>query len=301
MKYGLIGERLGHSFSKEVHSALADYEYELKEIKREDLSSFMLNKEFNAINVTIPYKESVIPFLDEISAEARVIGSVNTVINRNGRLYGYNTDFFGMRSLFEKLGISAKNKKAVILGSGGTAKTASAVLSSLGASLILTVSRTKKEGVICYEELYRKHTDADIIINTTPVGMYPDNESCPIYLECFKNLKGVLDAIYNPLRTKLVLDAQKRGIPAEGGLYMLIAQAVFASEIFLGIKYPETSIEKVYADVLSKKKNIALIGMPSCGKSTVGRIIAERLKREFIDTDEVIVKETGKEIKDIFK
>ena len=175
MKYGLIGERLGHSFSKEVHAALASYEYELKEITREDLPSFMLEKEFNAINVTIPYKEAVIPFLDEISDEARSMGAVNTVVNNGGRLCGYNTDFFGMRSLFEKLGIEASGKKIAILGSGGTAKTAYAVSKSLGAAEILIVSRQKKNGAIDYPELYRDHSDVDIIINTTPVGMYPNN------------------------------------------------------------------------------------------------------------------------------
>ena len=301
MKYGLIGERLGHSFSKEVHAALASYEYELKEIAHKDLPSFMTNKSFNAINVTIPYKEAVIPFLDVISDEARSMGAVNTIVNHNGKLHGYNTDFFGMRALLGKLGIDANGKKVAILGSGGTAKTALAVSKSIGASEILVVSRQKKDGTVDYAELYEKHTDTDIIINTTPLGMYPNNDGCPIDISRFKNLSGVIDAIYNPLRTSLILDAKKRGIPAEGGLYMLIAQGVYASEIFLSTKYPETKIDEIYDSILSDKENIALIGMPSSGKSTVGRILADMLERDFIETDELIVENVGKSIKDIFK
>ena len=300
MKYGLIGEKLGHSFSKEVHAALADYEYELLEIPADDLASFMLKKEFKGINVTIPYKESVIPFLDEISDEAREIGAVNTVVNRDGRLYGYNTDFFGMRALFLTLGVTAKARKVAILGSGGTAKTARAVFKSFEASSVITVSRSKKGSLIDYAELYRDHTDTDIIINTTPVGMYPDNGSSPIDLGCLKNLSGVLDVIYNPLRTRLVLDARSRGIPSIGGLYMLVAQAVYASEIFLDTKYPDTKIDEIYSRLLSGKENIALIGMPSSGKSTVGKVLANMLKRKLVETDEIIVKKTGKSISDIF-
>ena len=301
MKYGLIGERLGHSFSKEVHAALASYEYELKEIAHEELPSFMTNKNFNAINVTIPYKEAVIPFLDEISAEARSMGAVNTIVNNDGKLCGYNTDFLGMRALFNKLGIDASGKKIAILGSGGTAKTALAVSKSIGATEILVVSRQKKNDAIDYSELYEKHTDIDIVINTTPVGMYPNNDDCPIDISRFNNLSGVIDAIYNPLRTSLILDAKKRGIPAEGGLYMLIAQGVYASEIFLGTKYPKTKIDEIYNSILLNKENIALIGMPSSGKSTVGRILADMLERDFIETDELIVENVGKSIKDIFK
>ena len=300
MKYGLIGEHLGHSFSKEVHAALASYEYEIKEIAREELSSFMINKAFNAINVTIPYKEAVIPFIDEISEEARLIGAVNTIVNKDGRLYGYNTDFLGMRSLFKRLGIAANGKKIAILGSGGTAKTAYAVSKSLGATEILVVSRQKKDGAIDYDELYENHANTDIIINTTPVGMYPNNADSPIDISRFDNLTGVIDAIYNPLRTSLVLDAKRKGIPAEGGLYMLIAQAVYASEIFLDSNYHESKIDEIYNSISSDKENIALIGMPSSGKSTVGKILADMLGREIVETDDIIVRNAGKCIKDIF-
>lgn len=300
MKYGLIGERLGHSFSKEVHAALADYEYELKEISPDELRAFMSVKEFTAINVTIPYKEKVIPYLDEISDEAREIGAVNTVVNRGGRLYGYNTDFFGMRSLFERLKITIEGRKVAILGSGGTAKTAKAVAKSLGASVILTVSRTEREGAISYDGLYRDHRDVDIIVNTTPVGMYPDNEGCPVDIDRFTHLSGVLDAVYNPLRTNLVLCAKEKGIPAEGGLYMLVAQAVYASEIFLGVKYPQGKTEEIYCGVLSKKENVALIGMPSSGKSTVGKILSDKLGIELLEIDELVVQNAGKNIREIF-
>ena len=218
MKYGLIGEKLSHSFSKEIHSALADYEYEIREIPKDELSSFILKKEFNAINVTIPYKEAVMPHLDVISDEAKAIGSVNTVVNRSGMLYGYNTDFFGMKSLIEHAGISVAGKKAAILGSGGTARTARAVLAHLGASEILTVGRASRDGVIDYATLYKEHHDTELIINTTPVGMYPNNDAYPIELSEFRKLTGVIDAIYNPLKTKLVLKAAELGIKSEGGL-----------------------------------------------------------------------------------
>lgn len=301
MKYGLIGEKLTHSFSKELHTKLGNYEYEICEIKKNELSTFMQKKDFRAINVTIPYKESVIPHLHYISDEARAIGAVNTVVNRDGLLYGYNTDFFGMSALIERTGISISGKKAVILGSGGTAKTASAVLSYLGAGSILTVSREKKENTITYDELYSEHNDTEIIINTTPVGMYPNNLSSPIEISNFPKLCGVIDAIYNPLRTKLVLMAKERGIKADGGLYMLVAQGVRASEIFHDVKYNEYTTEKIYREILAEKENIVLIGMPSSGKSTVGKIIAKKLSKNFCDTDTLVEKSTNNTISEIFE
>ena len=301
MKYGLIGERLGHSFSKEVHAMLSDYDYELKEIKREDLDGFMRRADFTAINVTIPYKEAVIPYLSYISEEAKAIGAVNTIVNRDGKLYGYNTDFLGMTAEINKMHLDLKGKKTVILGTGGTSKTAYAVAKSLGASPILTVSRTKKDGVIDYEELLKDHLDAEIIINTTPVGMYPDNFSSPIMLEGFTKLEGLIDAIYNPIRTSIVVDALSRGVKAEGGLYMLVAQAVYASEIFLGVKHPVEKLNKIYNKIRRKKENIVLIGMPTCGKSTLSVIIGDELSRNVYDTDRMIVVAEKKSIPDIFK
>ena len=300
MKYGLIGEHLGHSFSKEVHSMLSDYDYEIREIAPDELDSFMKKAEFNAINVTIPYKEAVIPYLYYISDEAKAIGSVNTIVNRDGRLYGYNTDFYGMTSLINKMHLNLKGKKTVILGTGGTAKTALAVAKSLGADPILKVSRTKKGDAIDYSELEETHKDAAIIINTTPKGMYPDNFSSPIDLEGFDKLEGVIDAIYNPIRTKLVIDALDRGIAAEGGLYMLVAQAVFASEIFLDTKYPLEKLNKIYNKIKSKKENIVLIGMPASGKTTISKLISEEISRDTVDTDDEIVNTQGSTIPEIF-
>ena len=301
MKYGCIGEKLGHSFSREVHGAIADYEYELCEIPREGLQSFMLAADFSAINVTIPYKEPVISYLDEIDSHAREIGAVNTVVKRGGRLYGYNTDFYGMCELFRHAGIDPRGRKAAILGTGGTAKTAAACLKALSASEILTVSRTPQGSAISYAELYADHSDTEIIINTTPVGMFPKNSDSPISLAKFPKLSGVIDAVYNPLRTTLISEARELGIAAEGGLYMLVAQGVRASEIFLGKKYPEDCKEKVYKRILASKENIVLTGMPSSGKSTLGKELSELLGLPFCDSDELIRERTGKEIPDIFR
>ena len=300
MKYGLIGEHLGHSFSKDVHSMLADYEYEIREIPKDGLDAFMREANFKAINVTIPYKESVIPYLTYISEEAKRIGAVNTIVNRGGELYGYNTDFFGMTSLINKMRVSLAGMKTVILGTGGTSKTAVAVAESLGADPIITVSRTKKDGAIDYEELLSNHLDAKIIINTTPVGMYPNNFSSPIDISCFGELVGVIDAIYNPMRTKLVTDAIERGIKAEGGLYMLVAQAVYASEIFLDTKYPTEKLNKIFGKIKRKKENIVLIGMPASGKTTVSNLLSKELSRTAYDTDKMIVSTIGKSIPEIF-
>lgn len=300
MKYGLIGERLVHSFSKEVHGMLADYEYSLCEIAKDELDGFMTRRNFKAINVTIPYKEAVIPYLSYISEEAKRIGSVNTIVNRGGSLYGYNTDFFGMKSQIDKMRLSLKRKKTVILGTGGTSKTAFAVAESLGADPIIKVSRSVKDGAISYEELYRDHTDAKILINTTPVGMYPDNYSSPIDIDPFKELEGVIDAIYNPIRTKLVVEALERGIVAQGGLYMLVAQAVYASEIFLETKYTVERLTKIYKKIRRKKENIVLIGMPASGKSTLANLLSKDLSRPLMDTDAMIVSSRKKSILSIF-
>ncbi len=300
MKYGLIGEHLGHSFSKVIHEMLSDNLYELREIPREELDSFMHSRDFSGINVTIPYKESVIPYLDEIDDGAQEIGAVNAVVNRDGRLFGYNTDFYGMRALIMHAGIDVGGKKAAILGSGGTSRTAMAVLNSLGAREILRVSRSGRDGSLAYEELYEKHSDTEIIVNTTPLGMFPNIDTVAVDLSKFERLSGVVDAVYNPLRTRLVLEARARGIIAEGGLYMLVAQAVRASEIFLDKKYADGLIDKVYQRIKSDKENTVLIGMPASGKSTVGKILAEKTGRTLVDTDELIVKKAGIEIKEIF-
>ena len=300
MEYGLIGEKLSHSFSKEIHEKIEDYSYELLEVKREELDSFMKKASFKAINVTIPYKEAVIEYLDDISDTAREIGAVNVIVNSNGRLYGDNTDFAGMKSLIENAGIIISGKKVLILGTGGTSKTAFAVAKSMGASSILKVSRRDTPEAITYGKMYESHTDARVIINTTPCGMYPNADDVPVDIEKFPFLEGVIDAIYNPLRTRLVSDAKKRGIKAEGGLFMLCAQAVFAAEKFTGKTYPLDMTEKIYSEIYPKKQNIVLIGMPSSGKSTVGRLLAKELGMEFADTDDMIVKKHKISIPEIF-
>ena len=300
MQYGLIGEHLGHSFSKIVHGYLAEYDYELCELKPEELDGFMTRREFRAINVTIPYKSAVIPYLSYIDPQAERIGAVNTIVNRGGKLYGYNTDFYGMSALIRRLGLSPNGKKVAILGTGGTSKTAWSVAEAMGAGAILKVSRTAKDGAIDYEMLLSDHADTEIIINTTPCGMYPNPDAAPVNIADFARLEGVVDAIYNPLRSKLVTDAKERGIPAEGGLYMLIAQAVRACEIFLDKTYPADTSDRIYRNILAEKENIVLVGMPACGKSTVGAILGNAMKREVLDLDTCIVEFAGKSIPEIF-
>lgn len=293
MQYGLIGEHLTHSYSCEIHGKIADYQYELCELRPDELDGFLREPKFKAINVTIPYKQSVIPYLYYISDQAKSIGAVNTIVNRDGKLYGYNTDFMGMEALFGHMGVSLKGKKVLILGTGGTSRTARAVAEALGAREILKVSRKSGEGVITYDEALSDHNDAEIIINTTPVGMFPKSDARPIDITGFTKLEGILDAIYNPLRTNLVQDGQERGIPASGGLYMLSGQAVFASAIFQGIETDTKLINTAYTAVRDQKRNIVLIGMPSCGKTTVGKMLSQQTGMELIDTDELITQRVG--------
>ena len=300
MEYGCIGEKLSHSFSKIIHNKLCDYDYELKEISRDELADFMKKADFKAINVTIPYKQDVIPFLDEISDIAKKIGAVNTIVKRNGKLLGFNTDFSGMTDLINKNNIAVKDKKVLILGGGGTCKTAFAVAHSMGAKEVLRVSRSKKTGFITYAEAVKLHNDAQIIINTTPCGMYPEIGMSPIDVNKFPDLQGVVDAVYNPLCSQLVVDAQKKRIPAVGGLYMLVAQAVFAVEKFLQINIPQEKTKQVFGEILLSKRNLVLVGMPGCGKTTIGTETAKILGKEFVDTDLEIVKREGITIPEIF-
>ena len=297
-KYGCIGKKLTHSFSKEIHKKLADYEYELIELTENQVGEFLKKKDFTAINVTIPYKETVIPYLDYVSDVANKIGAVNTIINRDGKLYGYNTDYYGMKALVEKLKLTFLDKKVLILGTGGTSKTARVLASDLGASEILTVSRRKCNEYIDYSDAVKLHFDADIIINTTPSGMYPECYSKPIDLSHFTKLQGLIDAVYNPLRTNLVLDARERGVKAEGGLYMLVMQAVAAVEKFLNKKIDKNIAESAYLDVFYEKENVVLIGMPGSGKSTVGKLLKIE-GFEFFDTDTEVEKRSGHCIKEL--
>ena len=308
MEYGLIGERLPHSFSKEIHALCGDYAYALTELTPEEIPSFLQKKDFRGINVTIPYKQTVIPFLDAVDEAASAIGAVNTVVNREGRLYGYNTDFYGMQALLRHAKISLSGKKVLILGSGGTAKTARAVATAGEARCVFTVGRTKARADLTYEEAYASHADCEILINTTPCGMYPygdgtsDRAAVPADLSFFPRLCGVIDAVYNPLRTNLILEARSRGIPAEGGLYMLVAQGVLASRLFRGQDREglDEETDGIFARIAAQKENIVLIGMPASGKTTVGKLLSDALNRPFFDTDEEIVRGAGKEISRIF-
>lgn len=299
-KYGCIGKKLTHSFSKEIHAKLADYAYDLIELAEEEIAPFFEKKDFAAINVTIPYKQTVIPYLDSISEVAERIGAVNTIVNKDGKLCGYNTDYYGMKALIERIGIDLTGKKVLVLGTGGTSKTARVVAADLGAAEILTVSRRKTDHYITYEEAVQEHADANVIINTTPSGMYPDCESRPIDITEFTQLIGVVDVIYNPLCTNLVLDAKQRGIKAEGGLYMLIMQAVVAVERFLDTRIAKEVADRVFASIFASKENVVLTGMPGSGKSTVGKCLNIE-GFEFVDTDEESEKRCGCSIKELIQ
>ena len=300
MKCGCIGKKLTHSFSKEIHALLADYSYDLIELTEEEIPDFFARKDFDAINVTIPYKQTVIPYLDHVSDAAQRIGAVNTIVNQNGRLSGYNTDYDGMKALLERAGICIAGKKVLILGTGGTSKTARVLLSDLEAKEIVVISRRKSESTVTYEEAVTLHTDAQVILNTTPCGMYPDCDASPIDIAPFAQLEGVIDAIYNPLCTHLVLDARARGIKAEGGLYMLVMQAVVAAEKFLGKSIAKEEAGRVFSHIYASKENIVLIGMPGSGKSTVGKIL-QKTGFDFVDTDEEIEKHCGCTIRELIE
>lgn len=293
MKYGCIGEKLGHSFSKEIHHCFAAYPYELREIPPNNLDAFMKSHDFSGINVTIPYKQAVMPYLDNISSQALDIGAVNTIVQRDGQLWGYNTDFDGMKALLAHIGIIPKDKKVLILGSGGTSHTARTLMKDMGAKEILIVSRSGENG-ITYKEATEQHRDAQLIINTTPCGMSPNIWDCPIDLTNFHALEGVADAIYNPLRPRLIQQALSLGIPASGGLYMLVAQAVCAGEHFTSGAFPPEIIDTVYTKIKAAKENIVLTGMPGAGKTTIGKNLAAALHRPFFDTDEEIQKHFAK-------
>ena len=301
LMYGCIGEHLPHSFSREIHQQIGGYAYNLKELTPEELPAFLAARSFRGINVTIPYKQAVIPYLDGIDDTARAIGAVNTIVNRGGKLYGYNTDLDGLTRLIRRIGLDLRGRKVLILGTGGTSRTAAFAAEQLGAREIFRVSRTDREGSLTYEEALRGHADAEIILNTTPCGMFPDPDAQPLSLAPFSRLQGMADVIYNPLRSRLVLEARSRGVPADGGLYMLVAQAVRASELFLDTSYPDGLTDRIHEQILRQKENTVLIGMPGSGKSAVGRILAERTGRSFADTDQLIVEKAGKPITRIFR
>ena len=287
-KFALIGKTLKHSFSPTIHALLGDYSYDLVEVSEDGLKDFVFNSNYDGYNVTIPYKKAIMPYLDYIDQRAKDVGAVNTVVVKDGKRYGYNTDFDGMAFMINRAGISVKDKTVLVLGSGGTSNTANAVLKSLGAKQIYTVSRG---GQINYQNCY--DIDAQVIVNTTPVGMYPNNYQSPVDLEKFKNLTGVVDVVYNPIKTALTFKANTLGLKNTNGLSMLVAQAKYASEKFLSKTMPDSVIEKAITQLEKQTQNIVLIGMPGSGKSTVGKLVAKALGREFVDTDAVIKERHG--------
>ena len=298
MEYGLIGEKLGHSFSREIHQRLGGYDYLLQELTPAQLPAFLEKRDFRGINVTIPYKQMVIPLLDEVDPKAAAIGAVNTIVNRRGRLCGYNTDYDGMAALARHAGLTLKNKNVLILGTGGTSRTAMTVAADLGAAEIRRVSRTGQGDAITYEQA--ADLPVQVLINTTPCGMYPGCDGQPMDLSRFGWLEGVLDAVYNPLRTRLVLQARDNGARGQGGLYMLVAQAAAACRLFLDRPLPDGALDSVYRAIHGQKQNIVLTGMPGSGKSTVGRVLARQLDRELVDTDTEIIRVAKKPIPEIF-
>lgn len=298
MEYGLIGEKLGHSYSHMIHARLADYRYELKEVAPERLDAFIEARNFRGLNVTIPYKQAVMKHCAELSPEAMEVGSVNTLIVRpDGSLFGHNTDIDGFIYMLRRGEIDPAGAKAVILGSGGTSLTARAALTRLGAREIVTVSR---KGPVDYAALYAEHADAEILVNATPVGMYPKNGASPVELDRLPKVRGVADVIYNPEKTALILAARAKGIPAVSGLSMLVAQAREAAELFAGHAIPAGRVEDIVSEIGAQTLNLILVGMPGCGKSTLGQAVAAALQREFVDCDAEIVRRAGKSIPEIF-
>lgn len=297
LRCGLLGEKLSHSYSPAIHAELADYEYLLYEKAPEELDDFLRNGSFDGLNVTIPYKKAVVPYCAELSEFARSIGSVNTIVRRaDGTLFGDNTDAYGFAAMIRKSGIDVAGKKALVLGSGGASVTVCAVLKALDAREIIVVSRSGENN---YETLDR-HADAQIIVNTTPVGMFPNNGASPVNLADFPLCEGVLDIIYNPARTQLLLQAEMRNLPHIGGLHMLIAQAKRSSEQFADMEISDLEIDRIEMLLANSMQNIVLIGMPGSGKSSIAEALASRLQRPLFDSDAEIVIRAGKSIPEIF-
>ena len=296
MRCGLLGRKLGHSYSPQIHRQLADYDYKLYEIEPEALEDFLQKEEFSGLNVTIPYKKAVIPFCSQLTDRAKKLGAVNTIVRRkDGGLIGHNTDYYGFEAIVKRSGLRLEGKKVLVLGSGGASATAVAVLTDLGSQPVI-ISRN---GADNYTNIDR-HYDAAAIVNATPVGMYPNTDEAPLDLTPFTKLQGVLDLIYNPANTALLQQAQQRNLVAENGLYMLVAQAKESAQWFTGTPISDEIIPVIHKQLSSQMQNIILIGMPGSGKSTVGARLAERLGRSFVDADAEIVKTAGRSIPDIF-
>ena len=298
MRCGLLGKTLGHSYSPQIHAQLGDYSYELFEKQPEELENFLRHGEFDALNVTIPYKKAVLPYCAVLSDAVKAIGSANTLVRQpDGTLFADNTDAFGFSCIADECGVNVAGKKALVFGSGGASVTAQYVLKTRGAREVLVISRSGEHN---YENL-EKNTDAEILVNTTPLGMYPNNGASPADLTRFPRCEAVLDVVYNPARTALLLQAEALGIPHAGGLLMLVAQAKRASELFTGSAIADTRIGEIYRTLAVQMQNIVLVGMPGCGKSSIGTLLAEKLDRPFLDADAEIEKAAGMPIPDFFK
>lgn len=296
MKCGLLGQHLTHSYSPAIHRLLGDYAYELFEIQPEKLEDFLQNGDFSGLNVTIPYKKAVIPYMTELTPIAQKLGAVNTIVRRaDGCLVGHNTDYFGFSSMIRHSGLNVAGKKCLVLGSGGASNTAVAVLEELGATAVVISRRGENN----YQNLHL-HQDAKLIVNATPVGMYPNCGQAAVELDRFSQPEGVLDLVYNPARTKLLLDAECRALVALNGLWMLVAQAKESAEFFTGKPIDNCVIPPIFQQMKYQMENILLIGMPGCGKSTVGAALAAQLDRPFVDIDIEIEKQAGKSIAAIF-
>lgn len=307
MKYGLIGEHLGHSFSKQIQTRIAeienvkDYDYQLVELDKEEFKEFMEKKDFKGINVTIPYKKDVIPYLDEMDESAKAIGAVNTIINVDGKLKGYNTDFGGFLYMVKAHNVHMEGKKVLIIGNGGACAAVKAVCKHENAKDIVIVSRSANRGAISYDEMYTSHLDADIVVNTSPVGMFPNIVNAPIDVSWFHKLECVLDVVYNPILTRLCFEAQEADIKRVIGLEMLIAQAKYTFEIFENMSFDDSIIDEIKKEMLKDRCNIVLIGMPSAGKTTIGKMLEEKLEKDFFDLDDMIIAKAGKSIPEIFQ
>ena len=295
MQCGLLGRKLGHSYSPQIHRELGSYGYCLYEKEPWELEAFLTGGTFVGLNVTIPYKKDVIPYLDELSPVAKRLGAVNTIVRKpDGSLMGHNTDYFGFRYLVRRSGLTVSGKKVLVLGSGGASNTAVAVLEELGAQVVI-ISRSGENN---YGNL-QLHADASVIVNTTPVGMFPNTGVSPGDLGVFPKLEGVLDAIYNPARTRILLDGERRGLIAMNGLWMLVAQAKESAEWFTGKPIADDVIPKIHDSLRREMENLVLIGMPGCGKTTVGKLLAQATGKRFIDADQALEERVGRSITDI--
>jgi len=297
LKCGLLGEKLGHSYSPQIHGMLGDYEYRLYEKTPAEVEDFLKNGDFDGLNVTIPYKKTVAPLCGELSPQARLLGSVNTIVRRpDGSLYGDNTDYYGFKELMRENGVDPAEKKCLVLGSGGASVTVCAVLRDLGAEEVVVISRSGPDN---YENL-EKHADASILVNATPVGMYPNNGKSPLDLMVFNSLDAVIDVVYNPAHTALLLQAEELGIPYANGLYMLVSQAKRSSELFTGQAIDDELQDDITDTLSAQMQNVVLIGMPGCGKTTIGKLLSEKTGREFLDIDDEVTLRAGKPIPQIF-